>query len=71
MLSAYRAKWNFDHNYNIPQAPPPPQDVSVTGYGDGVQIEWTDPQAESMANFAGYRIMSRITSDDTLFYKKI
>jgi hypothetical protein len=71
MLSAYRAQWNYDHNYNIPQAPPPPDSATVTGYGDGVQIEWTDLEAESMPNFAGYRVMSRITSDDTIFYKVV
>jgi hypothetical protein len=71
MLSAYRAKWNYDHNYNIPQAPPPPATVTVTGYGDGVQVEWTDPEAENMSNFAGYRIMSRISNADTIFYKSV
>ena len=71
MLSAYRAQWNYDHNYNIPQAPPPPATATVTGYGDGVQIEWTDPEAESMPNFAGYRIMSRISNADTIYYKPV
>ncbi len=71
MLSAYRAQWNFDHNYNIPQAPPPPATATVTGYGDGVQIDWTDPQAEQMANFDGYRIMTRISNADTIFYHSI
>ena len=71
MLSAYRAKWNYDHNYNIPQAPPPPETVSVTGYGDGVEIDWTDPQAETMPNFSGYRIMARISNADTIFYNPV
>lgn len=71
MLSAYRAKWNYDHNYNIPQAPPPPETVSVTGYGDGVEIDWTDPQAETMPNFSGYRIMARISNADTIFYSPV
>ncbi len=71
LLSAYRAQWNYDHNYNIPQAPPPPATATITGYGDGVQIDWTDPEAEKMANFAGYRIMSRISNADTIFYKTV
>lgn len=71
MLSAYRAQWNYDHNYNIPKAPPPPETATITGYGDGVQIEWTDPGAESMPNFAGYRVMSRISNADTIFYKTV
>ncbi len=71
MLSAYRAKWNYDHNYNIPQAPPPPATSTVTGYGDGVEIDWTDPQAESLPNFSGYRIMARVSNADTIFYQPI
>ncbi len=71
MLSAYRAQWNYDHNYDIPQAPPPPTTATVTGYGDGVQIEWSDPNAEAMSNFAGYRIMSRISNADTIWYQPI
>ncbi len=71
MLSAYRAQWNYDHNYNIPQAPPPPATVKITGYGDGVEIDWTDPQAESMQNFAGYRIMSRVSNADTIWYQPV
>ncbi len=71
MLSAYRAKWNYQHNYNIPQAPPPPVSATVTGYGDGVELDWTDPPAENMSNFAGYRIMSRVSNADTVFYQPI
>ncbi len=71
MLSAYRAKWNYNHNYNIPQAPPPPATASITGFGDGVQIEWTDPGAESMPNFAGYLVMARISNADTIFYSPV
>ncbi len=71
MQSAWRAKWNYDHNYNIPKAPPPPDNVSIIGYGDGVEIKWSDPSAETLPNFSGYRIMRRITNSDTVFYKQI
>ncbi len=71
MLAAARAKWNYDHGYNIPQSPPPPKDVNIVGYGTGIQIKWSDPQAEQMPNFDGYRIMRRISNADTIFYNEI
>ncbi|MBN1302463.1 MAG: hypothetical protein JW995_14695 [Melioribacteraceae bacterium] len=71
MLTAARAKWNFDNNYNVPQSPPPPDYVNITGLGTGVEIAWSDPGAEAMPNFAGYRIMRRISAADTVFYEPI
>ncbi len=71
MKSAWRAKWNYEHNYNIPQAPPPPDKIEIAGYGDGVEIKWTDPDAETMPNFAGYRIMRRISNADSAYYSAI
>jgi hypothetical protein len=70
-LSSRRAKWNFDHNYQIPQAPPPPDSVIVNGYGYGVEIRWSDPKAEQMPNFAGYKIMRTYSIQDTVFYQDI
>ncbi len=69
MQSAYRAKWNYDNGYKIPQAPPPPSSFEVTGLGTGVEIRWSDIEAENMPNFDGYRIMSRISNLDTVFYE--
>jgi hypothetical protein len=71
MKTAYRAKWNFDHEYKIPQAPPPPSKLSITGHGDGVELIWEDLEAEAMPNFAGYRIMRRRTSVDTMHFEVI
>jgi len=71
MQSAFRAKWNYDHDYQIPQAPPPPENIEITGLGTGVEIRWTDPAAEAMPTFAGYRIMRRISNRDTVFYDEI
>ena len=68
MLSAWRAKWNYEHDYMIPQAPPPPQTVSITFTSHAVQISWSDPQAELLPNFAGYRVMRRISNYDTVAY---
>ena len=71
MTSAWRAKWNFDHDYSIPQAPPPPSYVDVTGLGTGVEIRWADEEAEALENFAGYRIMRRVSKMDTVFYEPV
>ncbi len=71
MLSAWRAKWNYDHDYDIPQAPPPPQTTSITGYASAVKVTWSDPEAEAMPNFDGYRIMRRVSAFDTVSYEPI
>ncbi|MBD3291158.1 hypothetical protein GF337_20290 [candidate division KSB1 bacterium] len=71
MQAAYRAKWNFEIGYRIPQAPPPPTSIEITGLGTGVEIRWVDQEAEMMPNFAGYRIMRRISNKDTVFYEEI
>ncbi len=71
MQSASRAKWNFDHGYKVPLAPPPPSSVEITGLGTGVEIKWVDEEAETMENFAGYRIMRRISNMDTVLYQEI
>lgn len=68
MASASRAKWNFDHSYKIPLSPPPPSRIDITGLGTGVEIKWIDAGAEAMPNFAGYRIMRRISNLDSVFY---
>lgn len=71
MLTAYRAKWNFDHGYKIPQAPPPPSIITISAYGDGTEISWVGSEAESFPNFAGYRIMRRVSNQDTTYYEVI
>ncbi|MBX3009673.1 MAG: hypothetical protein KF816_16740 [Melioribacteraceae bacterium] len=71
MLSAYRAKWNFDNNYKIPQAPPPPIDLKVAAYPDGTELTWSCPDAEKMPNFAGYRIMRKVSNVDTVYYEPV
>ncbi|HNY91965.1 MAG TPA: hypothetical protein PKM23_10615, partial [bacterium] len=66
-----RAKWNFDHGFRIPAAPPPVESVTITGLGTGVEIRWSAPEAESRPDFAGYRIMRRLSNLDTLFFEEI
>lgn len=71
MQAAERAKWNYEHNYDIPQAPPPPQSTDISVTSGAIKIQWSDPQAEAMPNFAGYRIMRRISNLDTVAYTPI
>jgi hypothetical protein len=56
ILQTYRnAKQNYDAGYNVPQAPPPPSEFTVTSGGDKILLEWSD-NAESSAHFDGYVI---------------
>lgn len=71
MLSAWRAKWNYDHGYVIPQAPPPPTSTDISVTSGAIKIQWSDPAAEALPNFAGYRIMRRISDFDTVEYTPV
>jgi hypothetical protein len=64
------AKWNYERDYMVPMSPPPPA-TTITGYGGYVEIKWSDPEAEALENFAGYRIMRRISNLDTVFFESI
>lgn len=70
-LAAYRAQYNFKTGYKIPLAPPPPSSMSIIAYSDRIELKWTDPNAESLTNFAGYKIMRRISRSDTVFYQQV
>lgn len=67
----YNARWNYAHNWNVPMAPPPPTSFSVKGYPDNATIRWSDPEAEALSNFAGYRILRKKSNLDTSFYQII
>jgi len=73
MLTAWRAKWNFEHSYQIPQAPPPPEKFYVRGSGaeNGVVLTWSTVSAENSPNFAGYRIMRKFSNQDTVYYQQV
>ncbi|MFI5405510.1 MAG: hypothetical protein ACHQ1D_03235 [Nitrososphaerales archaeon] len=73
MTTAWRAKWNYEHDYQIPQAPPPPSTFEIRGTGlqDGVILKWKNPEAELLPNFEGYRILRRLTNQDSVFYEVI
>lgn len=56
IIATYRnAKDNFDSDYTLPQPPPPPQEFSVNGGGDRIQLTWADNAAEH-PHFGGYVI---------------
>jgi len=67
--SCSRIKWNYEHNWQIPGSPPPPDSVITTGYGDGVEIKWSCFEAEAKEYFYGYRILKKIGRMDTVFYE--
>ncbi|KAA3618642.1 MAG: fibronectin type III domain-containing protein [Calditrichaeota bacterium] len=61
-----RARRNFDLNYEIAVPPPPPSLFQVNSGGDRISLSWSD-DAESDANFSGYRIYRAIARYDTTF----
>ncbi|UCD36910.1 MAG: hypothetical protein JSW54_08700 [Fidelibacterota bacterium] len=65
--AASRAKWNFEHDWQVPGSPPPPTQ-EITGLGEGVEIKWSDPDAEALDGFAGYRVLRRVGRSDTVFF---
>jgi hypothetical protein len=65
-----RAKWNYEHNWQVPVAPEPPH-MYIQGTGEGAEIRWAAPEAEQMDGFYGYRIMRRVGREDTVFYDEI
>ena len=67
----YRARWNYEHDWSVPSAPPPPASMSVDGFPDQARVTWTDGGAEALSNFAGYRVRRRISRRDTVFFETI
>ncbi|MDZ7261691.1 MAG: hypothetical protein ONB05_06265 [candidate division KSB1 bacterium] len=65
-----RAKWNFEHNWQVPMAPPPTNQW-VLGTGAGIEITWSNPEAEALPNFDGYRIMRSVGYVDTVFFEEV
>lgn len=66
----FHARWNYEHNYQVPGAPPPPA-MEVKGFPDNATITWSDADAEAMSNFAGYRILRRKSKLDTALYRVV
>ena len=70
-LTVSKAEWNFQHGYSAPVTPPPPSSVNVAGTGAGVVLTWSDPAAESMGSFIGYRVMKKLSNADTTYYQEV
>ncbi len=71
MMTVSRAKYNFATGYKVPGTPPPPTSVSIAGSGAGIVVQWSDQAAEALGNFAGYRIMKKIGTQDTGYYEEV
>jgi len=52
--NCWNANWNFQNNYDIPIAPPPPS-IEINSRPDKVDITWGS-ESESASDFAGYRV---------------
>ena len=70
-MTVSRAKWNFMHDYNIPQTPPPPTNLAISGTGAGIELNWSDAAAQGLANFVGYRVMKKLGNTDTTYYQEV
>jgi len=59
MASASAAQWNFEHGYNVP-VPPVPPDVTVSSEADKIQVNWEDNNRHSDDTVSpeaeGYRV---------------
>ncbi len=68
----HNAVKNYNLKYNIPKAPPPPDQFTVTSGGDRIQLSWAN-NAESDPHFGGYVIYrsDSIVLDYRAVYKKI
>ncbi len=69
--SVSRAKWNFENDFNIPSAPPVPSYQEVNGQVGGVEIKWSNPEAEALSNFAAHRVMRFLATSDTAIVEEI
>ncbi len=66
-----RAEYNLKSGYNVPVEPPPPTTFEVIGTGQGIELNWSNTEAEQMDGFVGYRIMRKVSDLDTTFYQQI
>ncbi len=64
-----RAKRNYDMGYQIPQAPQPPIEFTVTSGGDRILLDWKPSPSEMESDFAGYKIYRSEGRTDTIFQK--
>jgi hypothetical protein len=70
MKTGSRAKWNMEHNFQIPVPPPPLESLTITEQVGGVKLTWSK-NAESDPSFEGYRIYRAEGASDTTLYQMI
>lgn len=67
MLVFSRALRNYNLDFNIPQAPQPPENFYVNSGGDKISLSWTPSPSESEPDFIGYRIYRGVGRPDTSY----
>jgi hypothetical protein len=70
MKTGSRAKWNMEHNFQIPVPPPPLESLTITEQVGGVKLSWSK-NAESDPTFEGYRIYRAEGASDTTLYQLV
>ena len=73
IIQTYKnARTNFRSGYNIPKAPPPPAQFTVTSGGDRIQLEWAN-NADTWPHFNGYVIYRSegLVKDYRAVYEKV
>ncbi len=68
--AANRAKWNYEHNLDIPVPPPPLTWLNIQEQIGGIKLTWSN-NAESTPGFEGYRIYRARGASDTTLYNLI
>lgn len=58
--TARAAKWAYDHNLEIPVAPPAPS-LTVTSLPEYIRVEWGN-ESETASDFAGYKVYRALGS---------
>ena len=66
-----RAKNNFKSNYNVSVTPAPPSRTVVKPATGGINISWLPSSSESASGFVGYRLLKKMSSYDTVYYKVV
>jgi hypothetical protein len=70
MKTGSRAKWNMEHNFQIPVPPPPLETLTIAEQVGGVKLSWSK-NAEADPTFEGYRIYRAEGASDTTIYRLI
>ena len=66
MIKHWKTVEEWQNGSNIARAPEPPSGFYVTSGGDRITLEW-EANAESYADFGGYKIYRQVGTPDTAF----